>query len=56
MTNCNKVRAQFPGLLYGDLSPAEAADQFFAFAAEHAAANHFDPAKINALMVQLLTH
>jgi hypothetical protein len=39
-----------------DLRPAQAADQFLAFSAEHAAADDFDPTKIYALMVQLLAH
>jgi len=42
--------------LASDLRPPQPADELLAFSAEHASANHLDPAQIATLMQQLFTH
>jgi hypothetical protein len=50
------LRLEDLNTLSGDLCAAKPAYEFLAFAAEHAAANHFDPPQIHALMLQLFAH
>jgi hypothetical protein len=50
-----QARLENLNTLPGDLSPAQSSNQFLTLAAEHAAANDFDPSDVSVLM-QLLGH